>query len=59
MPGLLRSFSPTDSMKPLAGSTVNVDEIEINRRDQHFTVNNKYGALADEDAERIEQNRES
>ncbi len=59
MPGLLRSFSPTDSMKPLAGSTVNVDEIEINRRDQHFTVNNKYGALVDEDAERIEQNRES
>jgi hypothetical protein len=59
MPGLLRSFSPTDSMKPLAGSTVNVDEIEINRRDQHFNVNNKYGALVDEDAEKIEQNRES
>jgi hypothetical protein len=46
-------------MKPLAGSTVNVDEIEINRRDQHFNVNNKYGALVDEDAEKIEQNRES
>ena len=59
MPGLLRSFSPTDSMKPLAGSTVNFDEIDLNRRDQHFTVNNKYGALGDVNnngVETIEQN---
>ncbi len=55
MPGLLRSFSPTDSLKPLAGSSLHVDnvgdEIDENRRDQHFLGSNttvmstKYGSL--------------
>lgn len=54
MPGLLRSLSQTDSMRPLAGSTINVDEIEANRREQHFfnglSSTNKYGSLISPDS---------
>ena len=48
-------------MKPLGGSTANVDnldEIEINRREQHFVALNtslKYGSLVADNTEMVEQ----